>query len=36
VKLIVSPEAIDDLREIEKYIGQENPKASVEFVAELT
>jgi toxin ParE1/3/4 len=34
VKLIVSPEA--DLGHIEEYIGEDNPKAAVAFVARLT
>jgi toxin ParE1/3/4 len=36
VKLIVSPEARADLRQIEEYIGEDNPKAAVDFVARLT
>jgi toxin ParE1/3/4 len=35
VKLIVSPQAVEALREIEEYIGNDNPKAAVEFVDRL-
>lgn len=30
------PAALDDLRQIEEYIGQENPRAAVKFVDQLT
>jgi len=36
VKLIVSPEAVADLREIEEFIGNDNAKAAVDFVSRLT
>ncbi|MGH2508315.1 MAG: type II toxin-antitoxin system RelE/ParE family toxin [Ktedonobacteraceae bacterium] len=36
MKLIVSPEAREDLREIEEYIAQDNPQAAVDFVGRLT
>lgn len=36
MKLIVAPEAQEELREIESYIGKDNPKAAVEFVGRLT
>lgn len=36
MKLIVSPEAEADLGQIEEYIGEDNPKAAVAFVARLT
>lgn len=36
MKLIVSPEAREDLRGIEEYIGQDNPKAALAFVERLT
>lgn len=36
MKLIVSPEAREDLREIEDYIAQDNPQAALSFVERLT
>lgn len=36
MKLIVAPEAQEQLREIESYIAEDNPKAAVEFVGRLT
>jgi len=36
VKLKVTAQAREDLREIEEYIGQHNPKAAVTFVQRLT
>lgn len=36
MKLIISPEAREDLRGIEEYIGQDNPKAALAFVERLT
>lgn len=36
MKLIVAPEAQEELREIESYIAEDNPKAAVEFVGRLT
>jgi toxin ParE1/3/4 len=36
VKLIVSPQAAHELREIEEYIGRDNPQAAVKFVGRLT
>lgn len=36
MKLVITPEAFEDLREIEQYIGNDNPKAAVKFVDRLT
>jgi toxin ParE1/3/4 len=36
VKLIVAPEAQEELREIEEYIALDNPQAAVDFVRRLT
>jgi len=36
VKLQVTEQAANDLRYIENYIGEDNPKAAVQFVAKLT
>lgn len=36
MKLKVTPKAWEDLRQIEQYIGQDNPKAAVAFVQRLT
>lgn len=35
MKLIISTKAAADLREIEEYIGADNPRAAVNFVARL-
>jgi addiction module RelE/StbE family toxin len=35
VKLAVTAQALEDLREIEEYIGKDNPKAAVSFVQRL-
>ena len=35
MRLRVTPQAWEDLREIEEYIGQDNPKAAVSFVQRL-
>lgn len=32
MKLIVTQDAIQDLRDIEEYIGQDNPAAAIEFL----
>lgn len=36
MKLIVTQDALRDLRQIDKYIGQDNPAAAVEFVGRLS
>ena len=36
MKLVVTTQAQEDLREIEEYIGNDNPKAALDFVQRLT